>query len=168
MHPRIGDLAQPGSNSYVSRISIDFESLGTKLAGQRHVKARTQVADEALDLALGLRTIGPAQARHEAMMMREVEEGAVIPMQARPIAITIAHYRAHVVVQHLARHSAEEVKRALMTAEQRLQPLIGDELNVSRSAPSKRRDEHRQPVTPAPDSRKVNLHLSPRIGLEPD
>jgi hypothetical protein len=32
VQPRIGDLAQPGSNSYVSRISIDFESLGTELA----------------------------------------------------------------------------------------------------------------------------------------
>src|ERR1700691_1988800 len=120
MHPRIGDLAQPGSNSYVSGILIDFESLGTKLAGQWHVKARAQVTNEALNLALGLRPIGSAQARHEAMMMREVEEGAVIAMQPRTIAIAIAHHRAHVVVQYLARYPTEEVKRALMTAEQRL------------------------------------------------
>src|SRR5580658_4459586 len=107
MHPRIGDRAQPGSNSYVSRISIDFESLGTELAGQRHVKARAQVADEALNLALGPRPIGTAQARQEAMMMREVEEAAVISMQPRPIDIAIAHYRTHVVVQNLARNPSE-------------------------------------------------------------
>jgi len=62
------------------------------------------------------------------MMMREVEEGAVIAMQPRPIEIPTAHHRAHVVIQHLARNPAEEVKRTLMTAEHRLQPLIADEL----------------------------------------
>ena len=66
------------------------------------------------------------------MMMREVEEGAVLAMTPGPY-IPIAHHRAHVVVQHLARNPAEEVKRTLMTAEQRLQPLIADEFNVSRS-----------------------------------
>ena len=168
MHPRVGDLAQPGSDSRVGRIAIDLESFGTELAGQRHVKARAQVADEALDLALGLGPIGPAQPRHEAVMMREVEEGAVIAMQPRPVAIPIGHHRAHVVVQHLARNPAEEVKGALMAAEQRLQPLIGDELDVGRPAPSQRRDEHREPVAPAPDGREVSLHLAPWFGLEPN
>jgi hypothetical protein len=100
-------------------------------------------------------------ARHEAMMMREVEEGAVIPMQPWPVAIPIAHHRAHVVVQHFAQNSAEEVKRALVAAEHRLQQLIGDELDVSRPAPSQCRDEHREPVAPAPDGREVALHLAP-------
>jgi len=66
--------------------------------------------------------------------MREVEEGAVIAMQPRPVAIPIAYHRAHVVVQHLARNPAEEVKRALMTAEQRLQPLIGYEFDIGRGS----------------------------------
>ena len=101
-------------------------------------------------------------------MMREVEEGAVVAMQPRAVAIPIGHHRPHVVVQHLARHAAEVVKRALVTAEQRLQPLIGDELNVSRPAPSQRRDEHRQPVRAAPDGREVDLHLAPWFGLEPN
>jgi hypothetical protein len=86
------------------------------------------------------------------MMMREVEEGAVIAMQPRPKAIPIAY----------------QVKRTLMAAEQSLQPLIANELNVSCSAPSERRDEHRQTVATAPDSREVNLHLTPWVGLEPD
>src|SRR5260370_31619109 len=87
-------------------------------------------------------------------------------MQLRSIDIAIAHYRENVVVQSLERTPSEEVKRALMTAEDGLQGLISDEFDVARSAPSKRRDEHRQPVTPTPDSRKVNLHLSPWISLE--
>jgi len=53
-----------------------------------------------------------------------------------------------------------------MAAEHCLQPLIGDEFDVGCSAPSERRDEHRQPVVPAPDSREVNLHLTPWVGLE--
>src|SRR5208282_1987051 len=138
------DLPQPGPDPGVGRVAIDFESFGAKLARQRNVEAPAQVADEALNLALGLRPIGPAQARHEAMMMCEVEESAVIPMQPWPVAIPIAHHGAHVVVQHFARNSAEEVKRALVAAEQRLQPLIGDELDVNRPAPSQCRYEHRE------------------------
>jgi hypothetical protein len=46
------------------------------------------------------------------------------------------------------------------------QPLIGNELDVCRPAPSQRRDEHRQPVTPAPDGGEVGLHLAPWFGLE--
>src|SRR5260370_34158772 len=87
-------------------------------------------------------------------------------MQLRSIDIAIAHYRENVVVQNLERNPSEEVKRDLMTAEHGLQALISDEFDVARSAPSKRRDEHRQPVTPTPDSRKVNLHLSPCISLK--
>src|SRR5215472_13971414 len=55
-----------------------------------------------------------------------------------------------------------------MTAEQRLQPLVSHELNVSRAAPTERRDERREPVAPAPDGREVGLHLAPGIGLEPN
>src|SRR5208282_2059881 len=78
MHPGIGDLAQPGSNPHVSRVAINFEPFGAELARKRHTEARPQVSDEALDFALGLRPIRPAQPRHEAMMMREVEEGPVV------------------------------------------------------------------------------------------
>ena len=72
--------------------------------------------------------------------MREVEEGAVVTMQPWAVLIAIGHDRAHVVVQHFARHPAEEVERTLVATEQRLQPLIGYELDVARPAPAQRRD----------------------------
>ena len=77
VHARIGDLAQPGADTCVGSVAIDREPFGTELARQRYVEARAQVANEAFDLALGLRPIRPAQPRHEPVMMREVEEGAV-------------------------------------------------------------------------------------------
>ena len=80
-------LTLSSRSSCVGRITIDFESFRIELACQRQVKARAQVADEALNLALGFRLIRPAQPRHEAMMMREVEEGAVVAMQPRSVAI---------------------------------------------------------------------------------
>jgi predicted nucleic acid-binding Zn ribbon protein len=100
-------------------------------------------------------------------MMREVEEGAVIAMQPRPVAIPIGHHRAHVVVQHFARNSTEEVEGALVAPEQRLQPAIGDELDVSRPAPAQRRDLHRQQIAPAPDGREASLHLAPWLPSVP-
>jgi len=70
-HPRVGGIA------------IDLESFGAEAGCQWHVEARPQVADEAFDLALGPGSIGLAEPRHEAVMMREVEKGAVITMQPR-------------------------------------------------------------------------------------
>ena len=57
-------------------------------------------------------------------------------MQPRPVAIPRGHHRAHVVVEHLARDAAEEVKGALVATEQRLHPLVGDELDEGRPAPT--------------------------------
>ncbi len=37
------------------------------------------------------------------------------------------------------------------SSEKRLEPLIGDELDVARLAPAQRRDEQREPVAPARD-----------------
>ena len=71
MHPRVVDLAQPGSGPRVGRITIDFESFGTELACQRHVKAGSQVTDEALDLALGLCPIGVDPFRWTVLGIKE-------------------------------------------------------------------------------------------------
>jgi hypothetical protein len=38
-----------------------------------------------------------------------------------------------------------------VAAEQRRQPFISDEFDVSRPAPAERRDEHRQAVAPVPN-----------------
>ena len=102
------------------------------------------------------------------MMMREVEESAVVAMQTWTILISISHHRAHVVVQHFTRHATKEAERMLVAIQQRLQLLVVDEFDVSRAAPAKRSDKHREPVAAAPDGREVCLHLSPGIGFEPN
>ncbi len=48
-----GNFAQRRPDPGVGGVAIDLESFGAELARQRHVKARAQIADEALDLALG-------------------------------------------------------------------------------------------------------------------
>jgi hypothetical protein len=68
--------------------------------------------------------------------MRKVEESAVVAMQTWTIPISISHHRAHVVVQHFTGHASEEEERMLVATQQRLQPLIVDELDVSRAAPA--------------------------------
>src|SRR5262245_29332539 len=105
MHACVGDLTQPGPDPRIGGVAIDSESFGTELARERSVEVPTQVADEALDLALGLGSRRPAQPRQEAVVMREVEEGAVVAMQPWTVLISIGYHRAHVVVRHFARHA---------------------------------------------------------------
>ena len=80
MYACVGDLAEPGPRSCIGGIAIDLESFGPELTCQRNVEASTQVGDEAFDLALCLRPIRSAQSRQESVMVREVEEGAIISM----------------------------------------------------------------------------------------
>lgn len=115
-------------------------------------------------LPLVLARYGRHSRGHEPVMVREVEEGAVVAVQPRPVAIPVGHYGAHVVVEHLAWDSAEVVKRPLVAGEQRLYPFIGDELDVGCPPPAERRDEHREPIGSAPDGREVGLRLAPRRG----
>jgi hypothetical protein len=110
--------------------------------------------------------VGLAEPRPEAAVPGEVEEAGVEAVQPAPVAVPLGHDGAHVVVQHLARHAAEGEEGVLVTRQQRLQPLVGDELGVGRAAPAQRRHEHRQPLRPAPDGRPVHLHLLAGRGLE--
>src|SRR5262249_47957689 len=156
------------SDPRIGSIAIDHEPFYSELARQRNVEAASQVTDETFDLALSLGPIRLAQPRQEAIVMRGVGEGAGGAVQSGTVVVAFADHRAHVVVQDFARHSAEEVKAPLMTAEQRLQPLVGHELYVSRPAPSQGRDEHRQPVASPADGSEVGLHLVPWFNLEPN
>jgi hypothetical protein len=44
---------------------------------------------------------------------------------------------------------------------------VANSTKVVRLQPSGR-DEHRQPILPAPDGREVDLHLTPWVGLDPN
>src|SRR5436190_13551158 len=58
--------------------------------------------------------------------------------------------------------------RKALSLDQRLNPLIGDELDVGRPTPTRCRDEHREPVIAAPDGRSVHPDLLTGLGLKAD
>ena len=89
-------------------------------------------------------------------------------VSAATIAVPLQDNRSHIVVEHLVRHAAKGEKGVLVGLDQRLDPLVGDELDIGGPAPAQRRDEYREPVAAAPNDRPVHLHLLAWAGLEPD
>jgi hypothetical protein len=98
----------------------------------------------------------------------EVEKAGMEAVSTATVAVPLDDDRAHIVVQHLARHAAKREERVLVRLDQRFDPLVGDELDIGGPAPAQRRHEHREPVCAAPDDRPVHLHLFARLGLEAD
>ena len=102
---------------------------------ERHPETALQVADEALDLALGLGPIGPAQPRQEARVPCIVKEARMDAMHVPAVGIALLHHSLDVVVEHLARNPAKGGEGVLVAADQRPEPLIVAELDVGRPAP---------------------------------
>src|SRR5215469_9966350 len=84
------------------------------------------------------------------------------------VAVPLQHDGAHIVVEHLTRRAAECQKGILVRLDQRLNPLIGDELDIARPAPAQSGDKHRKPLAAAPNDCPVHLHLLAGLGLKPD
>jgi hypothetical protein len=82
-------------------------------------------------------------------MPGEVEKPGMKPVSAAAVAVALDHHGAHVVVQHLLLHAAKRQERVLVRRDQRLDPLVGDEFDISRAAPPQRRHKHQQPVAAA-------------------
>ena len=101
-------------------------------------------------------------------MAGEVEKPWMETVATATVAVPLQHDGARVVIKHLARRAAERQKSVLVRLDQRLDPLVGDELDIGGPAPPQRRDEYREPVATAPNDRPVHLHLLAWAGLEPD
>jgi hypothetical protein len=101
-------------------------------------------------------------------MAGEVEKPGMKAVSTAAVAVPLQHDSAHIVVQNLARGAAECQKGVLVRLDQRLNPLVGDELDIGGPAPAQRRHESREPVAAAPNDRPVDLHLLAWAGLEPD
>ena len=84
-------------------------------------------------------------------MLRVVEEARMEAMHAAPVAVALQHDGFHVVVKHLGWHATKRQEGTFVTGDQRLDPLVVTELDVSSPAPSQRRDEHLEFVRPTPD-----------------
>src|SRR5512144_187472 len=142
----VGYLAQPALDRQVRRLAIDDQTVPGEPARQRNVEALPQIPDEPLHLALGLRPIRRAQPGPEAAVAGEVEKAGMEAVSTAAVAVPLDDDGARIVVQHLARHAAEGEEGILVRRDQRLDTLVGDELDIGGPAPAQRRHEYREPI----------------------
>jgi hypothetical protein len=161
-------LAQPALDRQVRSLPIDDQAFLGQSAGKRNPEALPQITDEPLHLALGLRPIRRTQPQPETAMPGKVEKARMEAVSTATIAVPLHDNRPHVVVQHLVRHPAKGEKRVIVRLDQRLDPLVGDELDIGGAAPTQGRHKHRKPVAASPNDRPVDLHLLARPGLKTD
>src|SRR6185312_16902730 len=102
------------------------------------------VAERALDLALGLRSIGPAGFWIKAVMTREVDQGAIVD---DAVVIALAEHRGlHAVVEDLPRRTAQRLEGCRVAAQHRREILVHDEAGPDQSAVAE--DHGEQPDDP--------------------
>ena len=157
--PDIGDRGHP-----LGELLVEVDVIDELPAGQ---EVALEVLHAGLDLALGLRPIGPAQPRLEAPVVGEGAEGGV-PDDA-PLLGALAH-RAGPVVEMLAGVAAEVLEGPLVGVEELGQRLVG--AGLVEAAPAEAQREHED----VPDARllaeghrgraPVDLALRPGRRLE--
>jgi len=116
---------------------------------QRYVERVAQLAIHALNLSCRCGLIRSTQTRQEAVTAGEIDKRRVELMASGPVRIALDHHRLHDVVEHAARHAAEERERAPEPEEawrsahqspiRRSSPGCGAEIRPSR--PERRRTE---------------------------
>jgi hypothetical protein len=144
VHPLVGDLAQPAAYLDAGSDDIELQTALAQATCQRHVKRPAQVAVKARDLALGLGAIRLAQLDPEAAVLGEVKEAGVETVLAFAVHVALDDDRLHVVVQDLARHTAECSEGALMAADQCGHLHVADELDIAGTAVAHRGAERMQ------------------------
>ena len=115
--PRVGDGVEP-----VPQLGVEVLEVAER-AGEEEVLA--DVAERALDLALGLGPVRPAGAGLEAVVPGQVQQRPVVDDE--PVGVLADHRRLHAVVEDLARHAAERLERRDVAAQDALQILVDDE-----------------------------------------
>src|SRR5512134_1721083 len=138
----VGHLAQPAPDRQVRRLAIDDQTFLGEPARQWNVEALPQIPDEPLHLALRLRPIRRAQPGPEPAVAGEVEKAGMEAVSTATVAVPLDD-GAHIVVQHLVRDAAESEECILVRRDQRLDTLVGDELDIGGPAPAQRRHEYR-------------------------
>src|SRR6516164_6287263 len=143
VHARVRDLAKPPRNCSIRRVLVGFQASRSHRRNKRNPEAALQIADEAFYLAFRLRAIWLTQSRQESCVPRIIEESRMEAMHAKPISVPLDNDSFHVVVEDLDRHAPKGEERGLVTADQRLDPLVVAELDIGLAAPPKRRNEER-------------------------
>src|SRR5579871_2860183 len=157
---------QPTLHFSISQLRIHDQASPLHARSQWHVEAITQEVDEALDLAFSLSTVGLAHLGQEAVMAGKVQERRLEAMQSRTVSVARQDHRLHVVVQHPMRHALEPFERIDVTALERRERLVGDELDVAVARVPQRCDEGRQRILARAEVTPVHLQLIPGARLE--
>ena len=133
-------------------------------------EAPLHVLDPGLDLAFGAGPIQPAEPRDHAVVAGEVPEHRV-PLDMRAVGVAAQHDGLGIVVDDLFGEAAKLVEGVLVTADQRLEPLIGSELDVQAPRVPEHHHEGLGAAPPLgegePGGGPVDLGLTARSRLEP-
>jgi hypothetical protein len=117
MHARIGDLVKPGDG-----LGIE---IGVASKGATIEETLAHVANRALHLALGLRTIGSAGANPEAPVGGEAEELRILEHPAALGPLVVSDHGLELIEEELARDPAEVREGGLQAADQSAHGLVG-------------------------------------------
>ena len=164
VNPRVGDLGPPGVKLGIEIIHVP------ERAGQEEVLP--DIAERALDLALGLGPIRLTGAWHRAIMSQKRHQGGVIGHH--PGFVLANHRGLHPVIEDFLGHAAHIREGRDVTAQDRLQVLAGNEPAPEPEAMTKR---HREEPDLADNTGlvgelhselgEIDLGLLARRGFEP-
>ena len=144
---------------------IQLRLLHAEPGDEREEEAVGHVVDTTLDLALGLRPVGPAQHRAKGVVLGQRPERILEAVAAASVGVAPGDYRAHVVIEDFARNAAEILKHPPMTGEQGLTAGRVDILKIHPAAVAQYRDETVNLLAEEPVLAPVHLHLVTRHRL---
>ena len=164
MQARIGDRAEPAIE-----LGIQINQVAEHAAKE---EVLPDVAERALNLALGLRPIGTAGLGQIAVMFRKFPERPIIDDAA--ILILADNCGFHAVVKDLARHAADRLERCPVASQYARHRLAQNEPTPDQPGEAQHHGEQphhlhtiRRISKTHPELRKVDLSLLTRRSLEP-
>src|SRR3954452_18433891 len=98
------------------------------------------IAEGALDLALGFRPIGSTGAGLEAVVPGQVKQGSVVDHRALGSLADDGGF--HAVIEDLAGNTADRAERRRMAAQDGLQVLVQDEAGPDQARVAQHQGEH--------------------------
>jgi len=161
----VGDLVEPLAELVVEVAEV------AEAAGEEEVLA--DVAERALDLALGLGPVGLAGLGQVAVMTGELDQGAVVD-DVSGVGVLAHEHGAHAVVEDLGRRPAQRLESSGMAAQQGLHVLLRHEPAPQHAAVAQH--EREQPDDPlgarlvgehGAEMGEIDLRLPTRRRLEP-
>src|SRR5271166_337155 len=142
---RIGNRVEPAP-----KLRVEIVEVAERAAEE---EVLTDVAERPFDLAFGLRPVGPAGSRLEAVVPGQVDKAAIVDDQT--VGILADHRRLHPIVEDLAWRPADRLDRGDVTAQDRLQVLMDDKASPDQARIA---EHHGEQPDNARHSRLVHEH----------